>query len=167
MPRLVLLTEGFTGRSHELKMETTTVGRVDDNAFQIPEASVSSHHCEILQRGSEIVVKDLNSTNGTFINGNQITEGVLKPGQILKLGNVEMRLESGAPTAKKLPDQTMVIPQGVKLGEEQTKPTVFAGESPFTKKSNKATLVFVVIGSILGLIILGIIVYAVVRIRAM
>ena len=47
MPRLVLLSEGYTGRSYELKAETTTVGRVSDNAFEIPEASVSSHHAEL------------------------------------------------------------------------------------------------------------------------
>src|SRR6266566_7267856 len=95
MARLVLLSEGLTGRSFELKVEKTTVGRVDDNAFQIPETSVSSHHAEILLRGNDVVVKDLNSTNGTFINGEKVAEAVLKPGQILRLGMIEMRLETG------------------------------------------------------------------------
>src|SRR5258705_1379950 len=95
MPRLVLLSEGLTGRTYELKSEKTTVGRVSDNAFEIPEASVSSHHCEILLRGNEVVVKDLGSTNGTFINGEKIEEAVVKPGQILRVGMIEMRLESG------------------------------------------------------------------------
>jgi len=97
MPRLVILSEGLTGRAHELKVEKTTIGRVDDNTFAIPEASVSSHHCEILLRGSDIVLRDLNSTNGTFINGQQMVgEAVLKPGQIIRLGQVEMRLEDAA-----------------------------------------------------------------------
>src|ERR1044072_4777016 len=95
MPRLVLLSEGFTGRIYELKTDKTTLGRVPDNAFEIAEASVSSHHCEILQRGSDIVIKDLGSTNGTFINGEKIEEAVLKPGQILRVGMIEMRLETG------------------------------------------------------------------------
>jgi len=69
MPRLVLLTEGFTGRSFELKAERSTVGRLEDNNFQIPAPSVSSHHCEILLKGNDVTVKDLDSTNGTFING--------------------------------------------------------------------------------------------------
>ena len=76
MPRLVVLSEGLTGRSHELKAERTTVGRVEDNTFQIPDASVSSHHCEILLKGSDVVVHDLNSTNGTFINGQRITKAM-------------------------------------------------------------------------------------------
>src|SRR3954465_1430844 len=93
MSKLVLLTEGFAGRTYELNVEKTTVGRVEDNAFQITEPSVSSHHAEIILRGNDVVIKDLNSTNGTFINGEKISEAVLKPGQTLKFGQVELRLE--------------------------------------------------------------------------
>ena len=120
MARLVLLSEGYTGRAYELKVPTTTVGRVSDNSFEIPEASVSSHHAEILLRGSDVVVRDLNSTNGTYIAGERITgETVLRPGQILRLGTVDMRLETGdaAPKPKQALDQTRVIPQGVKAEE--------------------------------------------------
>jgi pSer/pThr/pTyr-binding forkhead associated (FHA) protein len=69
MAKLVILTEGLTGRAHELNVDRTTIGRVEDNMFQIAEASVSSHHCEVHLRGTEILIRDLNSTNGTFING--------------------------------------------------------------------------------------------------
>src|SRR5213078_932453 len=93
MPKLVVLSEGLTGRSHELKIEKTTIGRLEDNSFQIAEQSVSSHHCEVLLKGDDVLVKDLNSTNGTYINGEKITEKVLKPGQILRLGQIEIRLE--------------------------------------------------------------------------
>src|SRR5580704_4737088 len=100
MAKLVVLSEGMTGQSYELKVEKTTVGRVEDNTFQIAQPSVSSHHCEVLLRGNEVVVKDLNSTNGTFINGQQVSgESVLKAGEVLRLGQVEIRLETGAGTA--------------------------------------------------------------------
>lgn len=100
MAKLVVLTQSMAGRSYDLATERTTVGRVEDNAFQIEEPSVSSRHCEILLRGSDIVIKDLNSTNGTFINGEKISESVLKPGQTLRLGNVELKLDTpGAPAA--------------------------------------------------------------------
>ena len=65
MAKLVLLSEGLTGRSYELKVDRTTIGRVDDNAFPIVEASVSSHHCELLLRGSDVIVKDLKSLDCT------------------------------------------------------------------------------------------------------
>ena len=158
MAKLVVLSEGLTGRSYELKVDKTTVGRVDDNAFQIAEPSVSSHHAEILLKGNDVVVKDLNSTNGTFVNGQQISgEAVLKVGQILRLGQVEIRLESGLPgtPAKKTLDQTMVIPQGVKLNaDEQGRSVAFDKDSPFAKKTNSANKIFITISIILGVIIL-------------
>src|SRR3954467_10266363 len=129
MAKLVLLSAGMTGRTHELKVDKTTIGRLEDNTFQIAEPSVSSHHCEVLLKGGEVVIKDLNSTNGTFINGEKISESPLKPGQVLRLGQIEMRLESDAtaaaggttgpapPPTKKHVDQTMVMQRGVKLDE--------------------------------------------------
>jgi pSer/pThr/pTyr-binding forkhead associated (FHA) protein len=89
MAKLVILTQGMTGRTHELKVDKTTIGRVEDNVFQIAEPSVSSHHCEVWLRGNEVVIKDLNSTNGTFIDDEKITESVLKPGHTLRLGQIE------------------------------------------------------------------------------
>ncbi|MSU20689.1 MAG: FHA domain-containing protein [Pedosphaera sp.] len=162
MAKLVLLSEGLTGKSCELKVDKTTIGRLEDNTFHIPEPSVSSHHCEVLVRGADIFVKDLSSTNGTFINGEQVsTESPLKPGQILRLGQVEMRLETGdalsaAATGKKKLDQTRVIPQGVKLNELEQQGTrpMFEKNSPFVKKSNKTAMIFITIGAILFVVIL-------------
>ncbi len=164
MARLVVLTEGLAGASHELKVERTTIGRVDDNAFPIPEASISGHHCEVLLRGTEVVVRDLNSTNGTFINGEATKEGVLKPGQILRLGQIELRLEDGTskplpPPPKKPLSTTSVIPSGVKLNElEHTDRRV---DSPFAKKSNKVNKIFFYGGLLFGAVIIGVIVYAI------
>jgi pSer/pThr/pTyr-binding forkhead associated (FHA) protein len=156
MARLVILSEGLTGTAHELAVEKTTIGRVDDNTFPIAESSVSSHHCEILLRGTEIIVRDLNSTNGTFINGNQVTgEAPLKPGQILRLGQIEMRLEDGAnkpAAAKKLPPQTMVIPQGVKVGMEPST-TISFEKRGFAKKSNKGTKIFIAVIIVIAIVV--------------
>lgn len=156
MAKLVVLSEGFTGRTYELKSEKTTIGRLEDNSFPIVEGSVSSHHCEILLRGNEIVVKDLNSTNGTFISGERITESPLKPGQILRLGQVELRLETGTPASPgKIPlDKTRVMPQGVKFDLEEGQKPTFDKDSPFAKKSNKIGMVFMTIGIILGIAII-------------
>ena len=160
MAKLIVLTEGFKDRSHELTAERTTVGRVEDNAFPLPEPSVSSHHCEVLLRSGEVRIKDLNSTNGTFIDGQQITEGVLKPGQILRLGKVELKLEGAAPpTGKKPPDQTMVVPRGVSLNELEQGPKAVGFDTAgrgFSKKSNKANRLFFVIAALVMLIILAV-----------
>lgn len=93
MAKLVILTEGLTGLTHELSTNPTMVGRAEGNTFQINEPSVSGRHCEIRLRGNEVVVRDLKSTNGTFIEKERITEAVLKPGQVLRLGRVDLRLQ--------------------------------------------------------------------------
>jgi len=170
MPKLVVLSQGLTGLSYELKVDKTTIGRVDDNTFPIAEPSVSSHHCEVVLRGNEVLVKDLGSTNGTYINGQKITESVLKPGQILRLGQIEVRLESetAASTSKKAVDQTMVVPQGVKLNDLEQGPRSGGFDTTskaFSKKSDKANLYFIIFGIVVAVIIvvLLVIVYQSIR----
>lgn len=157
MPRLVVLSEGYTGRTYELTVEKTTIGRVDDNSFSIPDGSMSSHHCEILLKGNDVIVKDLGSTNGSFIGGEPITESPLKPGQILRLGQIEMRLEDGAAQpAPKAMDRTQVIKQGLKAGDLEKKGDFKTETSAhFKPKSNKVAKVFIVIGVVLFLVIVA------------
>lgn len=185
MAKLVILSPGMAGRTHELKVEKTTIGRVDDNTFPIAESSVSSHHCEILLRGSDVVVKDLNSTNGTFVSGNQITgEAVLKIGQVLKLGQIELRLDddnapppapapsnapSPAPSApapasasKKTQDNTVAMSRGVNLSDlEQGSRGFDTHGKGFTKKDNKANKIFLIVAIVVGVIILGLVLFAI------
>jgi hypothetical protein len=162
MARLVVLSEGFTGLAHELQAEKLSIGRIEDNSFQISEASVSSHHCEIIKRGEEFLVRDLNSTNGTFIDGEQITEAVLKPGHILRLGQVEVRLETaatGAAAAKKPLEKTMVLPQGVRPQElDPAQRQAVEVSSGFSRKTNKTNRIFIGIGIVLGVLIIVILV---------
>jgi pSer/pThr/pTyr-binding forkhead associated (FHA) protein len=165
----------MTGRACELQTDRTTIGRVEDNTFQIADPSVSSHHCEVHLRGGEILIRDLNSTNGSFIGSDKITEQVLKPGQILRLGQVELKLEaegavaaspsaplpSGAP-AKKQVDATMLMPRGVSLGdlEKGGTPPGFDKNTSFSKKSNKVNKYFIIICIVVAAVIIGLLIYA-------
>jgi hypothetical protein len=187
MAKLVILNQGMTGRTFDLIVERTTVGRVEDNTFQITDGSVSSHHAEIILRGSDIFIKDLNSTNGSFIGSEKITESVLKPGQILRFGQVELRIDDGSPVtapppppappkapapspspspapaspATKKQDATMVIPRGVSLSDlEQggTRPTNFTSSTAFSKKKSKVNLWFIIGGVVIALVIVGLII---------
>jgi pSer/pThr/pTyr-binding forkhead associated (FHA) protein len=183
MAKLVILTQGLTGRAHELNVDRTTIGRVEDNLFQIAEASVSSHHCEVHLRGNEILIRDLNSTNGTFINGEKITESILKPGQTLRLGNVELKLDApGTPAApaaagtppatpgapKRQVEATMVIPRGVSLSELESggRPPGFDTSKEFSKKRNKAGIYFWIGAGIVLLLIVGLLLYALTIVNA-
>ena len=164
MAKLVLLSAGMTGRTHELKVDKTTVGRLEDNMFQIAEPSVSSHHCEVLVRGKDVIIKDLNSTNGTFINGEKVSgDSPLKPGQILRLGQVEIRLETdAAPGAPKKLSQTMVMQRGVSLTEleQGARGAGFDTKgSGFSKKDNKVNKIVIASCVFLGVIIVFLLVY--------
>jgi hypothetical protein len=186
MAKLVILNQGMTGRTFDLSVERTTVGRVEDNAFQIVDASVSSHHAEIILRGPDIVIKDLNSTNGSFIGSEKITETVLKPGQILKLGQVELRIDDGspvsaptaptpisgtppAPASGKKKDGTMVVPRGVSLSDlEQggTRPSGFSTNTAFSKKKSKINIYFVVGGIVVAVVIIVLILILISKVHA-
>jgi hypothetical protein len=176
MAKLVVLTQSMAGRSCELAAERTTIGRVEDNAFQIAEPSVSNRHCEILLRGSDVVVKDLNSTNGTFINGEKVAdEAILKPGQTLRLGNIDLRLEvPGAPAAPAAPaappppsspkkEPARAATGGVSISDLESggRNATFDTKSVFTKKKKSKNMIFWVVVGVAILVILGLILYAI------
>jgi CheY-like chemotaxis protein len=94
MAKLVVITKGLAPAAHELGQEWVTIGRNDSNNFQVVEPSISGRHCEVRLRGTELAVRDLLSTNGTFVAGKKISEAVLKPGETLRLGDVEFRFET-------------------------------------------------------------------------
>jgi predicted component of type VI protein secretion system len=181
MAKLVILNQGMTGRVLELNVERATVGRVEENTFQIADASVSSRHAEILLRGGEVVIKDLNSTNGTFINGEKISEAALQPGQTLRFGQVELKIDDGkpvgaqqappvaaapapAPAPKKSEGGTMVMSRGVSLSDlENTaaRPPGFDTNTAFSKKKNKGNKLFIIGGIVAAVIIVVLIIVAI------
>lgn len=93
MAKLVVISQGLAGLSLELGGQWTAIGRGYGNALQIIETSVSGKHCEVRLQGNELHIRDLRSTNGTFVRGQKITEAVIRPGQVVRLGQVEARFE--------------------------------------------------------------------------
>jgi hypothetical protein len=64
----------------------TTIGRRADCGVRIPSALVSRRHCELVQAGGRLMVKDLGSSNGTFVNGSKVREKELRSGDTLGVG---------------------------------------------------------------------------------
>jgi predicted component of type VI protein secretion system len=95
MAKLIFIDNNFIGQVYELVLEKTTVGRCAQNTLVIRDDSLSSVHCEILVNGPEVIVRDLDSGNGTFVNGVRIKneQCQLKHGQKVRFGSVEARLE--------------------------------------------------------------------------
>ncbi len=98
MPKLIFVGEPFAGRIYDLMVEKTTVGRGDQNTLVLHHGSVSQTHGEIIWNGPEVIVHDLGSANGTFIDGKRIAkQAPVNSGQIVRFGSVEARLELDPP----------------------------------------------------------------------
>jgi pSer/pThr/pTyr-binding forkhead associated (FHA) protein len=94
MAKLIFIDRDFMGQVYQLAVEKTTVGRADQNTLVLRHETVSSHHCEILTNGPEVIVRDLGSRNGTYINGAKFQgQRQVKSGQTIRFGTVEARLE--------------------------------------------------------------------------
>lgn len=94
MARLLVKTDGLNAKLIELKLGANRVGRHPDNDFSIEHPTISSVHCEIVLQDSGVILRDLESTNGTFVDNEPVREVQLSPGQIVRLGDVELLVES-------------------------------------------------------------------------
>lgn len=77
----------------ELLPGLNKLGRNPTNDFRVSDPSVSSFHAELILEDDHVRVRDLGSTNGTYIDDVRVHEGLLKPESILRLGNVRLSLE--------------------------------------------------------------------------
>jgi predicted component of type VI protein secretion system len=133
MPRLVAQSPEFAGKSFELSGVELSVGRLDDNAVQIEHASVSGHHALLSLDEQDYVLKDLDSTNGSRVNGEKITVQKLRRNDMVRLGNIELLYDSEhAPPGRPMPS----LSERVNLAECATKghPADFTNASPIKKK---------------------------------
>ena len=73
---------------------TIRIGRGEDATIQIDDPEASRIHAEIRQSGSTYIISDLSSTNGTIINGNRITEHVLRDYDTITIGKTSLRFEA-------------------------------------------------------------------------
>src|SRR5437660_1694118 len=97
---------------HEFTDEVTTIGRASDNKLAIAEASVSGHHARVTTTGGQYIFEDLNSTNGSFLNGSRITSAPLEDGDIVMVGLVECTyLAEPAVKAEPLPKPPRPLPK--------------------------------------------------------
>ena len=84
---LIRLDEGLSRSKIVIGRLPVTIGRRVDAGVPLLDSAVSRRHCELALRGGVPVVRDLRSTNGTYINGRRITESLVTPGDRLQLGN--------------------------------------------------------------------------------
>jgi hypothetical protein len=91
--RLLLKSKGPVPQVIDLHEGLNRIGRGEASDFQIEDESLSELHCEVEVADNRVFVRDLESTNGTYIDGQPIRESALAAGQTLQLGMVEMVLD--------------------------------------------------------------------------
>jgi hypothetical protein len=95
MARLTLQLEGRVLKEYSIGA-LTTIGRLGDNTIVIDSHAVSSHHASVFSEGGLLTVEDLQSTNGTFVNGVRVSRRILKDGDTIQIGEHRLLLDQTA-----------------------------------------------------------------------
>jgi pSer/pThr/pTyr-binding forkhead associated (FHA) protein len=85
--RLIAVNGPLSGRTFYLDEPAVSIGRLGSNRICLEDPFVSRHHCVIRNEGDEYLIEDLNSANGTFINGERVNAGFLEEGCLIEIGN--------------------------------------------------------------------------------
>jgi len=106
-PKLTVTRPDLPPLVYLLEQEYTHVGRASNNEISLPYPSISNRHAIFVHSGPDIVLRDLNSSNGTYVNGEIISEVILKPGDLIQVGTVMIKFEPGVRRPKLLaPEKT-------------------------------------------------------------
>ncbi len=85
--KLISISPKGTRKVFPLVAPVTVFGRQSDCDLQIQLSEISRQHCEVKMEGGKVFIKDRGSANGTFVNGQKITQQELKPGDVFSLAN--------------------------------------------------------------------------------
>jgi hypothetical protein len=108
MARLVLSLDGQVMAEYNMNKERYTIGRLPDNDIRIDNAAVSGHHSLIINILNDSFLEDLNSTNGTYVNGKLIKKHALQHGDVVTVGHHQLRFVEDDEAQDEF-EKTMVI----------------------------------------------------------
>jgi predicted component of type VI protein secretion system len=91
MARLILSLNGQQMAEYNMSKERYTIGRLPDNDVRIDNPTVSGHHSLIINILNDSFLEDLNSTNGTYVNGKLIKKHALQHGDVVTVGKHQLR----------------------------------------------------------------------------
>jgi pSer/pThr/pTyr-binding forkhead associated (FHA) protein len=125
MARLILSLDGQTLAEYNMTKERYTVGRLPDNDIRIDNAAVSGHHSLLINILNDSFLEDLNSTNGTYVNGKLIKKHALQHGDVITVGHHQLRYVDDQ--AQQAPEdefeKTMVIQPSAQIEKQVVQAT--------------------------------------------
>jgi pSer/pThr/pTyr-binding forkhead associated (FHA) protein len=107
MPKVIISIDEVVIKEVQLTKEKTTLGRRPYNDIVIDNLAVSGEHAVLQMSGSEVVLEDLNSTNGTYVNGKAVKKQPLQNGDSIEVGKYKVKFV--ADEAANEFDKTMVV----------------------------------------------------------
>ncbi len=120
MARLILSLDNQVLAEYNMTKERYTIGRLPDNDVRIDNPAVSGHHSLIINILNDSFLEDLNSTNGTYVNGKLIKKHALQHGDVITIGHHQLRFsDQEAPQQEQDEfEKTMVIPTGQQSADQ-------------------------------------------------
>ena len=115
MARLILSLDGKVLAEYNMSKERYTIGRLPDNDVRVDNSAVSGHHSLIINILNDSFLEDLNSTNGTYVNGKLVKKHALQHGDVITVGQHQLRYVDDAHDEQADPDEferTMIIRPG-------------------------------------------------------
>jgi len=114
MARLILSLDSQVMAEYNMSKERYTIGRLPDNDVRIDNPAVSGHHSLIINILNDSFLEDLNSTNGTYVNGKLIKKHALQNGDVITIGHHQLRFadQQTSDAEQDEFEKTMVIPAG-------------------------------------------------------
>jgi pSer/pThr/pTyr-binding forkhead associated (FHA) protein len=132
MARLILSLDGQVMAEYNMNKERYTVGRLPDNDIRIDNPAVSGHHSLIINILNDSFLEDLNSTNGTYVNGKLIKKHALQHGDVVTVGHHQLRFVD-TQSSESEPDEfekTMVITPGSAIAAAAAKKASAVAAAP-------------------------------------
>jgi pSer/pThr/pTyr-binding forkhead associated (FHA) protein len=120
MARLILSLDNQVLAEYNMSKERYTIGRLPDNDVRIDNPAVSGHHSLIINILNDSFLEDLNSTNGTYVNGKLIKKHALQHGDVITIGHHQLRFSDQLANDAEQDEfeKTMVIPAGQQNAEQ-------------------------------------------------
>ena len=120
MARMILSLDGQTLAEYNMTKERYTIGRLPDNDIRVDNAAVSGHHSLIINILNDSFLEDLNSTNGTYVNGKLIKKHALRHGDVVTAGHHQLRYvdDQAANESEDAFEKTMVIERNEQMEEQ-------------------------------------------------
>jgi pSer/pThr/pTyr-binding forkhead associated (FHA) protein len=111
MPKMIVSIDGVVIKEVQLTKDRTTLGRRPYNDIVIDNLAVSGEHAVLQMSGNEVYLEDLNSTNGTYVNGKAVKKQLLQNNDTIEIGKYKIKFanEAAGPTF----ERTMIMKPGV------------------------------------------------------